>query len=103
MVFASSVIYFDEKHTSEVETFIKSFPNIEIYNKDTVNGKFVIVIEAENNSEIEKIEKALRENDAIIDVAHYAFHFGDEVEGLLNGTKQADTNFEDFFKKKNNK
>ena len=103
MVFASSVIYFDEKRTEEVENFLKSIPNIEMYDKDATKGKIVIVIESENNTGIENIEKKIRNHDAIVDVAHYAFHFGDEVDGLLNGSIQPDTNFENFFKKKREK
>ncbi|MBQ3034311.1 MAG: chaperone NapD [Deferribacterales bacterium] len=100
MVFASSVVYFDEKRTEEVEELLKSFSAVEVYDKDTEKGKIVIVIEAENNTEIENIEKKLRAHDAVVDVAHYAFHFGDEVDGLLNGTIKPDTDFENFFKKK---
>ena len=44
------------------------------------NGKMVVTIEAENNSDIEKLEEVFHNCDYIIDFTHHAFYFGDEVE-----------------------
>ncbi len=100
MIFAASVVYFNANRAGEVEKLIASFPNVEIYDKDMNKGKIVIVTEAESAQGIEETEKALLESDAVEDVAHYAFHFGEEVEGLLNGDVKPDINFEEIFKKK---
>ncbi len=100
MVFTASVVYIDEKRGSYALEFLQSIKNVEIYEKDLSKGKIVIVIEAEDNIETEKIEKIIRENDAVIDIDHYAFHFEEEVDALISGEKKPDVNFEEFFKKK---
>lgn len=100
MVFAASVVYFNENRAEEVKNLISSFQNIEIYDSDMKKGKMVIVIEADNTAVVEDTENAIRQNDAIEDVAHYAFHFGEEVDGLLDGSIKPDINFEEIFKKK---
>ncbi len=100
MVFTASVVYIDEKRSSYALEFLQSIKNVEIYEKDLSKGKIVIVIEAEDNIETEKIEKIIRENDVVIDIDHYAFHFEEEVDALISGEKKPDINFEEIFKKK---
>ena len=73
--------------------------NLDYENKEKVfnllkafnqNGKTVITIEAENNKDIEDIEQDFGEKDFIIDLAHFAFHFGEEVEKVLAGGEVPD-------------
>lgn len=90
MIIAASVLYFDENRYDEVLNLIKKYSNIETHQKDIENGKIVITIEAENNKEIEDIETDFKQYDFIIDLAHFAFHFGDEVEKVLSGGKVPD-------------
>lgn len=80
MIIAASVIYFKSEHYDDLVLFLKEYSNIELHEKDIDEGKLVITIEAENNEDIENIEKACKTKDYIYDLAHFSFHFGDEVE-----------------------
>lgn len=90
MIIAASVLYFDEKKYDEVLKLLKKYDNIETHQQDIEHGKIVITIEAENNKEIEDIEQDFREKDFIIDLAHFAFHFGEEMEKVLAGGQVPD-------------
>ena len=90
MIIAASVLYFDEKKYDEVLKLLKKYDNIETHQEDKDNGKLVITIEAENNKAIEDIEQDFKQYDFIIDLAHFAFHFGEEVEKVLAGGEVPD-------------
>ena len=90
MIIAASVLYFNENKYDEVLELLKKYKNIETHQQDIENGKMVITIEAENNKEIEDIEQNFGEKDFIIDLAHFAFHFGEEVEKVLAGGEVPD-------------
>lgn len=90
MIIAASVLYFNEKKYDEVLNLLKKYDNIETHQQDITNGKMVITIEAENNKEIEDIENDFKQYDFIVDLAHFAFHFGDEVEKVLAGNEVPD-------------
>ena len=90
MIIAASVLYFDEKKYDEVLKLLKKYDNIETHQEDKYNGKLVITIEAENNKAIEDIEQDFKSHDFIIDLAHFAFHFGEEVEKVLAGGEVPD-------------
>lgn len=90
MIIAASVLYFDEKKYDEVLKLLKKYDNIETHQEDIDNGKLVITIEAENNKAIEDIEQDFKQYDFIIDLAHFAFHFGEEVEKVLAGGEVPD-------------
>ncbi len=90
MIIAASVLYFDENRYDEVLELLKKYDNIETHQKDLKNGKMVITIEAENNKAIEDIEQDFNQYDFIVDLAHYAFHFGEEVDKVLAGGEVPD-------------
>lgn len=100
MIIAASVLYFDEKKYDEVLKLLKKYKNIETHQQDIEQGKIVITIEAENNKDIEDIEKDFREKKFIIDLAHFAFHFGDEVEKVLSGGEVPDFDINKPFTRK---
>lgn len=85
MIIAASVLYFNEQKYDEVLKLIEKYKNIETHQQDIENGKIVITIEAENNKEIEDIEQDFTQHEFIIDLAHFAFHFGEEVDKVLSG------------------
>ncbi len=95
MIIAASVLYFDEKKYDEVLKLLEKYDNIETHQQDIENGKMVITIEAENNKAIEYIEQ-----DFIVDLAHFAFHFGEEVEKVLAGGKVPDFDITKPFSRK---
>ncbi len=80
MIIAASILYFEVNHYDDLISLINKYKNIEIANEDKDNGKMVVTIEAENNSDIEKLEEVFHNCDYIIDFTHHAFYFGDEVE-----------------------
>ena len=90
MIIAASVLYFDEKKYDEVLKLLEKYDNIETHQQDIENGKMVITIEAENNKAI----------DFIVDLAHFAFHFGEEVEKVLAGGKVPDFDITKPFSRK---
>ena len=100
MIIAASVLYFDEKKYDEVLKLLKKYKNIETHQQDIENGKMVITIEAENNKDIEDIEQDFREKDFIIDLAHFAFHFGEEIENVLAGGEVPDFDINKPFSRK---
>ena len=100
MIIAASVLYFDENKYDEVLELLKKYKNIETHQQDIENGKMVITIEAENNKEIEDIEQDFKEKDFIVDLAHFAFHFGDEVEKVLSGGEVPDFDINKPFTRK---
>ena len=100
MIIAASVLYFDEKKYDEVLKLLKKYKNIETHQQDIEQGKIVITIEAENNKDIEDIEKDFREKKFIIDLAHFASHFGDEVEKVLSGGEIPDFDINKPFTRK---
>lgn len=90
MIIVASVLYFDETKYNEVEKLLKKYDNIETHQEDIEHGKIVITIEAEKNKDIEDIEEDFRKHDFIVDIAHFAFHFGEEVEKVLSGSPVPD-------------
>lgn len=87
MIIAASLLLFDEKRYDDVIDLLKKYNNIETHEKDIKKGKMIITIEAEDNKDIEDIEEYFAKYDFIIDLSHFAFHFGDEVEKVLTGEK----------------
>ena len=85
MIIAASIIDYDNKRLNELEDFIKKFDKIDIETFDNDKGKMVITIEAENNTELEEFENKIRACDFVLDFSHYAFHFGDEVQKVMEG------------------
>ncbi len=85
MIIAACVLYFDHKKYDHVEKLLKKYKNIDEQGKDIENGQMVITIEAENNKDLEDIEKELRSESFITGLAFHAFHFGEEVEKVLQG------------------
>ena len=100
MIIAASVLYFDEKKYDEVLKLLEKYDNIETHQQDIENGKMVITIEAENNKAIEYIEQDFIKQDFIVDLAHFAFHFGEEVEKVLAGGKVHDFDITKPFSRK---
>lgn len=100
MIIAASVLYFNENKYDEVLELLKKYKNIETHQQDIENGKMVITIEAENNKEIEDIEQDFKEKDFIVDLAHFAFHFGDEIEKVLSGGEVPDFDINKPFTRK---
>ena len=68
MIIAASVLYFNENKYDEVLELLKKYKNIETHQQDIDFG----------------------EKDFIIDLAHFAFHFGEEVEKVLAGGEVPD-------------
>ena len=87
---STTIIDYVENKYDEVLELLKKYKNIETHQQDIENGKMVITIEAENNKDIEDIEQDFGEKDFIIDLAHFAFHFGEEVEKVLAGGEVPD-------------
>lgn len=85
MIIAASIIDYDNERINELEEFLKKYTYIDIETNDNEKGKMVITIEAENNSVLEDFESEIKACDFVIDFSHYAFHFEDEVNKVLEG------------------
>ncbi len=100
MIIAVSILSFEDNKYDKLEEVLKQYKNIEIHEKDIDNGKIIISIEAENNKDIENIENDLLKWEFIYQLNHYAFHFGDEVEKVLQGGEIPDFDINKPFTKK---
>lgn len=92
MLYGATIIHYDPAKAKNVKHVIAGYDNTEIFAYDDIDGKLVITVEFEKDSDLQELEDNLLNVDGVVDVIHHAFNFEEEAEKLERGEITLDIN-----------
>lgn len=79
MLIATSILIFENNFDEIAQRELAAFEGVEVHAVSDDQRQVVICIERESLKEVEALDESLRKISGVIDIAHHAVNFEEEV------------------------
>lgn len=89
MVLSACIISLKNPFNEQIANALCQSGRVEIHGVSDDRLQLVAIFEAQDSKDIERLHEEISKQEGVLDVAHHAFHFEDDVEALCSANQQA--------------